>query len=139
METHKTAPDDSADYYGSGIKHKRVKFMETIEKCTEALIQAIQESKEYVRFCQVRDAVRMEPGLRQEINDFRRHVFAVQNAQEPLDMYGEQERLCRDYEEFRKNALVHEFLESELRVCRILQRIMADVAGVVDLDEQEVI
>ncbi len=113
--------------------------METIEKCTEALIQAIQGSEEYSRFCRARDAVRMQPGLRQEINDFRQHVFAVQNAREPLDMYAEQERLCRDYEEFRKNALVNEFLESELRVCRILQRIMADLAGAVDLDEQEVL
>ena len=96
--------------------------MNRMEKCTEDLIQCIIESDEYRNFCELRDKVQAEPELRQQINDFRLHVFETQNSQEPLDMYHEQNRLCNDYEEFRKNPLVNGFLLAELRVC---ERIMS--------------
>lgn len=112
--------------------------MKNIKKCTEALTEAILESEEYLRFCELRDKVRENPELRTQINNFRLHVFEVQNTREPLDMYGEQERLCRDFEEFRKNPLVNDFLEAELRVCRILQKITTEIAEAVDLDADDV-
>ncbi len=112
--------------------------MENIKRCTAALIDAILESDEYTRFCELRDQVREQPELRAQINSFRQHVFEVQNSREPLDMYGEQERLYRNFEEFRKNPLVNDFLEAELRVCRILQRITTDIAAAIDLDADEV-
>ncbi len=112
--------------------------MENIKKCTAALIEAILGSDEYIRFCELRDQVREQPELRTQINAFRQHVFEVQNSKEPLDMYGEQERLCRDFEEFRKNPLVNDFLEAELHVCRILQKITTEITAAIDLDADEV-
>lgn len=112
--------------------------MEKIKECTVALINAILESEEYRHFCAVRDEVRQTTEMRKQINDFRGHVFEVQNSEEPLDMYGEQERLYRDYNEFRKNPLVDEFLRSELRVCRIMQKVIGDIADAVDLDAEEI-
>lgn len=112
--------------------------MNQIEVCTGQLIRAIQESKEYQRFCRVRDEVKKDPELHSRINAFRRHVYEVQNSREPLDMYGEMERITRDYEEFRREPLVEEFLESELRVCRMIQKITVDVTRAVDLDTEQV-
>lgn len=112
--------------------------MSDLKKYTEALIQSILESKEYREFCALREEVHKEPDLRRQINDFRLHVFEVQNSREPLDMYGEQERLCRDYEEFRKNPLVNGFLLAELRVCRMIQKITAAISETVDLDTDDV-
>lgn len=96
------------------------------------------ESDEYIQFCEIRDKVKEDPQLWKQINDFRLHVFEVQASQEPLDLYGEQERLCRQYEEFRKNPMVSEFLQSELRVCRILQKVVSTVADAVDIDVPEI-
>ena len=112
--------------------------MDRIKESTEALIDAILKSDEYLRFCEVRDKVKENPKLRTQINEFRIHVFEVQNSREPLDMYGEQERLCRDAEEFRKNPLVNELLEAELRVCRIMQKVTESIAAKVDLDLSEI-
>lgn len=111
--------------------------MEKVKDCTQALIKAILESEEYVHFSELRDQVKEKPELRQQINEFRLHVFEVQNSQEPLDMYAEQQRLCRDYEEFRKDPLVNEFLLAELRICRTLQRVTEDIADAMDLDTDE--
>ncbi len=112
--------------------------MERIENCTEELIKAIQTSSEYREFCQIRDEVAENPEKRERINHFRRHIFEVQNTKESVDMYAEMERLCRDYEEFRRDPQVDAFLRSELRVCRILQKITLRIAQSVELDTQEV-
>lgn len=113
--------------------------MNKMEKCTEDLIRCIIESDEYRQFCELRDKVREEPELRRQINDFRLHVFETQNSQELLDMYQEQNRLCNDYEEFRKNPLVNGFLLAELRVCRMVQKITGEIVGAVDLDSDDVV
>ncbi len=108
--------------------------MDNVKACTQALIRSIQESEEYVHFSKLRDQVRQQPELRRQITEFRLHVFEVQNSREPLDMYEEQQRLCRDYEEFRRDQLVNGFLLAELRICRMLQKITEEVAEAVDLD-----
>lgn len=112
--------------------------MNQVEACTESLVKAIQESREYQRFCQVREEVKKNPELHSRIGAFRRQVYAVQNSREPLDMYEEMERITRDYEAFRREPLVEEFLEGELRVCRMIQKIMLQVTRSVDLDTEEV-
>ncbi len=112
--------------------------MDEITSCTRALVQAIQECEEYRQFCVIRDKVGENPELRRKINEFRRHVFEVQNSRELMDTYGEMERIRRDYEEFRRDPLVDEFLKSELRICRILQQVTLEIAGAVDLDTQDV-
>lgn len=113
--------------------------MGKIEDRTEALVEAIQESSEYREFCAVKDKVGENPELREKINAFRRQVFDTQNSKEPLDMYGEMERIGREYEEIRQEPLVDEFLLNELKVCRILQKITFEVIRAVDLDTEGVI
>lgn len=133
METHKAPSDDIAHHNGS-----RVKEMNNTKICTQNLIKSIIESDEYQEFCEIRDKVKAEPELRRQINEFRRHVFEVQNSQEPLDLYSEQERLRRDYEDFRRQPLVSGFLAAEVRVCRMVQKITEEIAGALDLDTDDI-
>ena len=103
--------------------------MKKIESCTAELVKAIQESSEYQEFCRVRDEVAKDPQKRERINRFRRHIFEV---------YEEMERLGREYEDFRRDSQVDTFLRSELRVCRILQKVTTEIAQSVELDTQDV-
>lgn len=112
--------------------------MDRIEQSTRNLIEAIQNSDEYVSFSAARDKLREDPELRSQVNEFRVNVFEMQNSQEPPDPYAEQQRLCREAEKFRKNSLVDEFLHAELAVCRILQKMVADIVKAVDLDIDEI-
>ena len=112
--------------------------MDRIEQSVRDLIEAIQNSDDYVRFCAARDKLREDPKLRSQVNEFRVNVFEMQNSQELLDPYTEQQRLCREAEEFRRNSLVDEFLHAELAVCRILQKMVADIVEAVDLDIDEI-
>ena len=39
-----------------------------------------------------------------------------------------------EYHEVRKNPLIHEFLQAELEICRMMQRINLNLVQAVDLD-----
>lgn len=112
--------------------------MRQVDMCTQSLVWAIKESEEYQQFCRIRDKVKEEPELRKLINEFRIHVFDIQNSPEPLDMYDEQKKLCQKYETFCKNPLINEFLQAEVRVCRMVQKITSDIVGAIDLDTEEI-
>ena len=113
-------------------------MMNDMKTCTQNLIDCLLESEEYRRYCTIRDKVREDPELRRQINEFRIHVFEIQNSQEPLDMYEEQERLRRDYEQFRKIPLVNDYLKAELRICRMVQKITEEISAAIDLDTDDI-
>ena len=109
-----------------------------VEECTRELLNAILESREYRDFLKIKEKVSENPELRKKINAFRRHNFEVQNSAEVLDMYDEIDKMYKEYEEFRKNILVDEFLKRELRVCRMIQQVSVELISAVDLDIQEI-
>ena len=49
------------------------------------------------------------------------------------DLYERMEAFEDEYREFRKNPVVAEYLESELRICRMIQEINARITNVVEL------
>lgn len=112
--------------------------MNQVEECTLMLVKAIQGSEEYKNFLEIKEKVAQEPELRKQINAFRRHNFEVQNSPEVLDVYDEIDKMSRDYQEFRKNPLVDEFLQRELSVCRIIQKAAMDIVFAVDLDTEQI-
>lgn len=109
-----------------------------MEECTGLLVKAIQDSEEYHNFLQIKAKVDQQPELRRQINEFRRHNFEVQNSPEVLDMYEEIDKMSREYGEFRKDPLVDEFLQCELRVCRIIQKATMEIVMAVDLDTRDI-
>lgn len=109
-----------------------------VEACTEKLVKAVLESEEYQNFLKIKEQVAAEPELRKEINDFRRHNFEVQNSPDVLDVYEEIDKMSREYEEFRKNPLVDEFLKCELSVCRMIQQINLELIQAIDLDTKDI-
>ena len=112
--------------------------MKKIDNCTTTLIELIKSSREYLQFQEISSKVKKEPELRERILAFRKHIYDVQNSNEPLDMYAEQERLYQEYQEFRKNPTVDEFLKAELRLCRVVQHVMGRIATEIDLDTKEI-
>lgn len=112
--------------------------MDRVEMCTRELISAVLESREYQDFLRIKEKVSEDPELRRKINEFRRHNFEVQNSAEVSDMYEEIDKMYKEYEEFRKNVLVDEFLKRELRVCRMIQKVSIDLISAVDLDTGEI-
>lgn len=106
--------------------------MDTIQDKVDELIAAIQESIEYRNFQEAEVQVKSIPGLADKIREFCWKNYELQNSGAE-DLYDKMEEFEKQYREFRKNPVVSQYLERELRICRMLQEINAQITNVVDL------
>lgn len=106
--------------------------MDTIKDKVEELVAAIQESTEYQNFQEAERQVCSIPGLAEEIKEFCWKNYELQNSGAE-DLYERMEEFEKQYREFRKNPVVAQYLERELRICRMLQEINARITNAVEL------
>jgi cell fate (sporulation/competence/biofilm development) regulator YlbF (YheA/YmcA/DUF963 family) len=108
--------------------------MDEVGRCTQELVTAICNSREYQEFEENKQKVRKNPGLQEEIDRFRRKNFELQNKMESDDWYADLDEFQRESEGLRSNPLVEEYLSSELAVCRMIQRVNQAIVTAVNLD-----
>ena len=65
------------------------------------------------------------PDLKKQIDEFRYRNFKLQNETDADRLFDETDRFEREYEEFRKNPIVSDFLAAELAFCRMYQEIQS--------------
>ena len=107
---------------------------DTIETCTQALMDAIRNSEEYKDFEKSKLEIAKHPELRQQMDEFRKNIYLLQNSDVSIDLLDEMGRLFQKRTELYKNPLLADYLSSELRICRILQRISMEVMNVTDVE-----
>lgn len=106
--------------------------MDTIKDKVEALVTAIHESTEYRSFQEAEAQVQSVPGLADKIKEFCWKNYEIQNSGAE-DLYERMEDFEDQYREFRKNPVVSQYLERELRLCRMLQEINARITDSIEL------
>lgn len=97
--------------------------MDKIEECTKALLDAVEESEDYTRYRKLQEQLDQQPELKKKIDEFRIRNYNLQR-EENIDLFEAVDQLEAEYTELRKDTLVNAYLESELSVCRRMQRIM---------------
>ena len=95
--------------------------MKSIDSATDEFIAAILESEIYANFQSELAKVKQVPGLKEQIDHFRRCNHELQSS--PDIDFGKLDRFEKEYEEFRENLLVADFLAAELDLIRMMQRI----------------
>lgn len=106
--------------------------MDTIKGKVEELVAAIQESTVYQNFQEAERQVKEVPGLEDQIREFCWKNYEIQNSGVE-DLYERMEEFEKTYREFRRNPIVSDYLENELRLCRMLQEINARITNVAEL------
>lgn len=95
--------------------------MSNVEQALDNLVEAIKESEQYKDYNRCLEQVKKDTALKAAIDEFRRRNFELQNS---VDYdFGKMEEFEKEYEEFRENPLVSDFLSAELGFCRMLQQI----------------
>ena len=70
--------------------------------------------------------------MREKIDEYRIRNFELQNSAYTEDLLDKMEAFEREYEKFREDPLVEEFLDAELAFCRMMQEIDVKLAAAVD-------
>ena len=111
-------------------------MMDSVDVCLNALIDAVLSSEEYRQYRALQEQISLEPEKEKAINNFRRRNYLLQRNKDNIDLFDEIDKLEQEFQEFRQEPLVEEYLSAELSVCRLVQRINRKLMEQVDFDTE---
>lgn len=138
MEKDEKTSDDFTDHYGSVVKRnpgrKAWVEMEKLVQALEELITEIKNTDIYKEYKKQRDIIEQYPDLTEKIDEFRQRNFALQTSNSEEDMFDAIDRFEKEYEQFRENPLVNDFLDAELYFCRMMQDIHLKITEAMEFE-----
>ena len=105
-----------------------------IIEAARAFADQIMTSDTYRQYYYQREKIKKQPELYEKVNEFRQRTFDLQNETDSDDMLDRMEAFEREYEKFRENPLVDDFLRAELAFCRMMQEVYVLLADEVDFE-----
>ena len=90
---------------------------------TKEIAETIQKSDTYQEYYFQREKIKRQPDLYDKVNEYRQKNFELQNSADNEDLFDRMEAFEKEYEKFRENPLVDDFLRAELAFCRMMQDI----------------
>lgn len=83
----------------------------------------IKQTDIYREYDFQKNKLKKQPELFQKVNEYRQKNFDLQHGKEGEELCEKMEQFEREYESFRENPLVDDFLKEELAFCRMMQDI----------------
>ena len=105
-----------------------------VQKALEQLAQAIKDSDIYREYRRQSEKVDNTGDMREKIDEYRVRNFELQNSVQTEDLLEKLDAFEREYEKFREDPLVEEFLDAELAFCRMMQEIDVKLAEAMDFE-----
>ena len=108
--------------------------MTELNVAVEKLIDIIRVTEVYKEYERQKEKVNRIPDLKAQIDTFRIRNFEIQNLSDDADVFQKIEDFEREYESFRENPIVSDFLSAELALCRMMQEINIRLTAALDFD-----
>ena len=105
-----------------------------VQEALEQLAQAVKESEVYRENRRQSERVDNAGDMREKIDEYRVRNFELQNSVQTEDLLDKLDDFEREYEKFREDPLVEEFLDAELAFCRMMQEIDVKLAEAMDFE-----
>lgn len=106
--------------------------MRNMEDAVLNFIEAIKASGEYQDYIRERERVKRFPDLKVQIDEYRRRNFELQTSKDTA--FDKIEQFEREYDNFRENPMVSDFLDAELAFCRMMQSTNIRVTEAIDFE-----
>lgn len=100
---------------------EKMQNISRLEGATAALVEAVLATEEYQAYAAELDRVKQYPELKERIDDFRRKNFELQLSAD--NDFNKLDQFEKEFENFRENMMVQDFLAAELDLCRLIQDI----------------
>ena len=108
--------------------------MTELNVAVEKLIDIIRDTEVYTEYERQKEKVNRIPDLKAKIDAYRIRNFEIQNLSGDDDVFQKIEDFEREYESFRENPIVSDFLSAELALCRMMQEINIRLTAALDFD-----
>ncbi len=96
--------------------------------------EKIMASDTYKEYLFQREKIKKQPDLYEKVNEFRQRNFDLQNETDEEDLFDRVEAFEKEYEKFRENPFVDDFLRAELAFCRMMQEVYVLLAEDIDFE-----
>ena len=100
----------------------------TIEENISRLMDSIKESAEYQEFQKQNAILKQNPELKSRVDAFRAENYRIQNECDADNLFDVVEQMGRE------SAEVNAYLDAELALCRMMQRICVKLTEGVEMD-----
>ena len=108
--------------------------METVNRNIHALLNSIQKCQIYKDFKKQEAILNKNPELAERVQHFRAENFRLQNEGNQEEILAKAEQLSRESEELRGFPEVNAYLDAELALCRMMQKICRILTDGVDMN-----
>lgn len=108
--------------------------MSELERAVENLSAAIKKTDVYREYEREKEKVSHIPELKAQIDAYRIRNFEMQSMANDEELFHKIEDFEQEYEKFRENPLVADFLAAELALCRMVQTINMELTAALDFD-----
>lgn len=108
--------------------------MDGINRNIHMLIQSVRKSSVYKEYRFQEEILNQNPKLAERVRQFRADNFRLQNEEDRSNMFHLAEVLSRESEELRRIPQVNAYLDAELDLCRMLQRICRTLTEGIEMD-----
>ena len=106
--------------------------MDSLQQVTKSLTDEILKSEVYQTYQTELEKVKQYPELKAQIDEFRRNNYLLQFRTD-ID-FDKLDHFEKEYENFRQQPLVADFLAAELALCRMMQDIFSDITEALDFE-----
>lgn len=108
--------------------------MDCLNECILNLMDAIKAHEDYIKYDRSKKELEKYPEIMLQINEFRLKNYQLHNSNEEKDLFVESDIITEEFEKMSKNPLVSDFLDGELSICKMVQRINYEIANGIELD-----
>ena len=106
----------------------------TIDENISSLLEAFKESPEYVEFQKQNEILKQKPELKKRVDAFSGDNYRVQNECGSDNLFDVVEQMGKESAELRRHPEVNAYLDAELALCKMMQKICVKLAEGIDMD-----
>ena len=104
-----------------------------MRKAINQFLNELQDSSAFRDYKYQKERIRKVPGMKDRINEFRKKRFEFQKY-EGEDLFEKIDEFQKEYQTFKEEPIVREYLAAELEICRLVQQIYGAIDELVDID-----
>lgn len=107
--------------------------MDAISRNVHVLLTVIKKSEAYRDYKKQEEILDKNPQLRERVDHFRANNYKLQSEAGKDDLFQVVEQLSRESAELRRIPEVNAYLDAELALCKLVQRIFRNLADGIDM------
>ena len=104
-----------------------------MKRAIHQFLTDFQESAAFKDYKYQQKRIKKVPGMAERINEYRARRFEFQKYTGE-DLFEKVDEFHKEFQSFREEPLVREYLQAELEICRLVQEINMAIDELVDID-----